>query len=354
MSRLHIGNTFFEEELETPLSKPLEGWMTSHSMHQHLQFLPFLHAVNGDGVLTAYSPEKEYASRIQSLGFAKVDIVPIETTSFSFSHVESWAFSYAIRSWAESHGLPYEIPDWKILRTINSKEYSFSKGILLPHACLVHNEADFAAWENSFEGPKVLKSCFGVSGRGHCHLFKRETALQFLRGQWALHLPAIAEPWVERILDFSTQWKIEKDKTIAYCGSTICKNDARGGFLGNIVGEEGFLFGAHLSFVEGHRKWVLPVLKDIADQGYWGHVGFDAMIYRWKGRLALQPIVEINVRKTMGWLALHILERQERKGLLAIEMQRGAHPKNLLPNALQQEGKSRKAHRSLIIREIHN
>ena len=42
-------------------------------------------------------------------------------------------------------------------------------------------------------------------------------------------------------------------------------------------------------------------------RGYFGPVGLDAMLYRMPGSSAalLHPIVEINARKTMGWVALH-------------------------------------------------
>lgn len=43
----------------------------------------------------------------------------------------------------------------------------------------------------------------------------------------------------------------------------------------------------------------------IAELGYFGNIGIDAMVYTLPGHAPLlQPIVEINARKTMGWAAL--------------------------------------------------
>ena len=56
-------------------------------------------------------------------------------------------------------------------------------------------------------------------------------------------------------------------------------------------------------FLEEHREFVTEVLEEIALMGYFGLVGFDAMVY---GNHKLQPIVEINARKTMGLVALAV------------------------------------------------
>jgi predicted ATP-grasp superfamily ATP-dependent carboligase len=41
--------------------------------------------------------------------------------------------------------------------------------------------------------------------------------------------------------------------------------------------------------------------------GYFGNVGIDAMLYG--SPVTLHPIVEINARKTMGWVALEVQKR---------------------------------------------
>ena len=110
------------------------------------------------------------------------------------------------------------------------KLFSFNESQKLPGAALIHTLAQLQQWEQKTEGPKVLKSCFGVSGRGHLFLpslhMKKFAEKEFAEGR-----PVIAEPWVERKLDFSTQWMIHQDQKIEYLGATICVNDHRGQYI---------------------------------------------------------------------------------------------------------------------------
>jgi hypothetical protein len=59
--------------------------------------------------------------------------------------------------------------------------------------------------------------------------------------------------------------------------------------------------------------------------GYCGHVGIDAFIYLWEGKQRLHPIVEINGRKTMSWVALQM----PKKRLYYIHSKEGLLPSRL-------------------------
>lgn len=347
-SFLHIANTFYEEELESFTKRNLENWMTANPMYLLLQFLPVLYAHEADSILISALADEEYLKRIGPLGFPTPQFVTFRENAASFNHIESWGPSRAIENWAASHNIKYAIPGWEMVKRINSKEFSFRQGVALPHAQLLFCETDFDKWFHSFEGPKVLKTCFGVSGRGHHFISNKESAMAFLGKQWALAHPVIGEPWVERLMDFSSQWTICKNKRIGYSGSTVCLNDPRGGFVGNIVGDDLEIFGDYIKGVEIHREYVQETLNTLADMGYFGNIGFDAMFYLWKGETMLQPIVEINARKTMGWVALKIQERlcPGRKGRL--ELAKGSHPQNLLPNVLALEKQNIQSKRSLL------
>ncbi len=347
-SFLHIANTFYEEELEGVTKRNLENWMTANPMYLLLQFLPVLYAHEGEAVLITSLADEGYLNRIGSFYFPAPRFITFRDNSASFNLIESWGPSRVIENWASTHKIQYAIPEWNMVKRINSKEFSFRQGVALPHAQLLFCETDFDRWIHSFEGPKILKSCFGVSGRGHHFFLDKISAMPFLEKHWALSNPVIGEPWVERLLDFSSQWLIGEKKRIGYSGSTVCLNDFRGRFVGNIVGDDLEIFGDYIRGVEIHREYVQDTLNTLADMGYYGNVGFDAMFYLWKGEKMLQPIVEINARKTMGWVALKIQERlcPGRKGRL--ELAKGAHPQNLLPNVLALEKQKIQTKRSLL------
>jgi hypothetical protein len=95
------------------------------------------------------------------------------------------------------------------------------------------------------------------------------------------------------------------------------ENDAAGRFLGNRVGPKwgsllepevaAFLFKQGiLDFVESRAPSALTDLLP----GYVGPLGIDLMVHRLPdGSLALKHVVELNVRLTMGRIALELLKK---------------------------------------------
>ena len=304
MLKAHIANTFFEWELEeTPHCSLIEGF-SQHPIFRQLQFLPVVYAGAGEGILIADVPNEEYAKRMQPW-----EVFSLLRPSFPKQmEIESWGPSGLIAAFAKKHKLLYEIPDLALVRRINSKQFSFENAPKLSHATLLSDEVQTKEWLASFPGKKVLKTCYGVSGKGHLIIdgpsFPWEKIAAFLMREWSAKLPVIAEPWVDRLLDFSTQWLIHKNKEVTYIGATLCENDSKGHYRSNTVGEEKELFGTYFAHLQEHLKYVHPLLSYIAELGFFGNLGIDAMVYTLLDEPKLHPIVEINARKTMGWAAL--------------------------------------------------
>ncbi len=341
MSKLHIANTFFEWELETSPKMSLREAFLQHPIFLQLQFLPVVYADPNDALLITDAPDPEYESPFRRFTLDDKTIPPNE--------VESWGPSQLIAEWAIKRRLKYTMPDWTLVKEVNSKRFSFENSPKLPGAVLLTEESQAKQWLTSNQGAKVLKTCFGVSGKGHL-LIDHETdwdrIRRFLVEEWRRELPIIAEPWVNRVLDFSTQWYIE-DGRITYLGSTICKNDKRGQYQYNEVGPEKELFSEHHSHLLEHQQNVQPLLTVIANKGFFGNLGIDAMLYTVNQTL-LQPVVEINARKTMGWAALMFQKRYHPKE--KIRFSYTAADKGYLPNFLVlKNGKRVSFPRNLVI-----
>lgn len=317
MRKVHIANTFFEWELETQNQCSLSVAFEQHAIFRQLQFLPLIYAACDEGVLLNDLPQREYWQALKNLGICAPQTFCLSDPSLPPDcEIESWGPSRLIASFAAKHKLSYCMPKWEIVRQVNSKRFSFETSPKLPHAALLCNEAEAKQWLSSFSGKKVLKTCYGVSGKGHLIIDNEslpwERIASFLKQEWKKELPVIAEPWQTRILDFSTQWIIGKNKEIEYLGSTLCMNDERGQYRFNQVGEEALLFQSHLPFLKEHIYIARTVLEKIAHLGFFGNVGIDAMLYSLPERPQeplLHPIVEINARKTMGWAALMFQKR---------------------------------------------
>lgn len=288
---LHICNTFFENELDSGSKRPLIAWMRSHAVVRQLQTLPLLYAPHEDMVLVSDLPQNP-DPRLRLLD------APLPTGR-STGTIECWGASKAIAAWAEEKGIPYSMPDWNTVQTVNSKTFSFSHSPTLPLASLLYNEKETLLWLEKTPGKKVLKTPFGTAGRGLFHVPGPGNLPVFLKREFGKGHPLIGEPWVERTLDFSTQWK---NGTLL--GATIFENAPNGSYRATLAGPN--IFGPYEWALEEHLAIVRPLLEKIEKLGFFGHLGIDAYIYLWEGKETLQPVVEINGRKTMSWAALSI------------------------------------------------
>lgn len=324
MSRLHICNTFFETELEHPSKKSLVDWLRSHPIITQLQFLPLLYAAPDDKILVSDLPDKPDP---------RLCLIDDPPSGYSIEH---WGPSQAIAQWAHQHDIPYAISEWETLRTINSKVFSFTEAPKLPGAELLHSHEEVLTWIAKTPGPKVLKTPFGTAGRGHIlcqsnvkrqyttpknEAFSEDPEVNVKR----LYIcPLIGEPWVERVLDFSTQWKEGK-----LLGVTLFENEPNGTYRGTYVGEvEKWALDEHLAVAQ-------PLIAKIGKMGYNGHIGVDAFVYWREGKKKVHPVVEINARKTMSWVALQTPQKKlyysrSKEGLLPTHVKKKIFVRNVI------------------------
>ncbi len=302
MSRLHICNTFFERELEKRESRDLLRWMQSSPIVLQLQFLPLLYAAKDDRILVSALPENPDPR-----------LCLIENPPTDCSEIEHWGPSLAISEWAKKHKIPYSLPDWNWVRQVNSKIFSFLESPQLPGAKILNSPEEIEEWVLQTPGPKVLKTPFGTAGGGHTLILEGRPK--------KISCPVIGEPWVERVLDFSTQWKNGE-----LLGVTLFENEPNGTYKSTYVEEvEPWALEEHLSVSR-------PLIQKLFQMGYSGNMGVDAFIYLWEGKKRVHPVVEINARKTMSWVAL---QRKEKR-LSYLRSSEG-----LLPNCLKNKQFSR-------------
>jgi hypothetical protein len=332
---LHIANISFEKELEEGVSF-IE--VLSRPLYLQLQFLPFLYAHLEDIVAVSEFPSDLFWEDLKKLGwksFPKICLFsqPMHQESL---FMEPWGHTPSIATWAKQQNVDYFMPSWDVVRLVNSKEFSF-KCSSLPGSALLRGEKDVERWLSVQKLPFVLKTCFGASAQGHliCDSLHLPKIKKFLRQEWDKERPVIAEPWHQRLLDFSTQWLISREGEVRYLGVTICENEALGSYRGTIVGDPVVIFGKYYPFLQQHLEKAEKVVNEIKNLGYFGNLGIDAMIY--KGP-SLQPIVEINARKTMGFVALSVQKKFSLPFLKLRYEKAGPNSLSLLPTALIRAG----------------
>jgi hypothetical protein len=340
MRLLHIANTDLEFELAQQAPLPLEKALRRNSIVHQLQFLPLLYKDKEDGICVTDAPIDGPSCHLMSEHRFPFDQIE--------SQIETWGASKCIAEWAEKHDLIYHMPPWEVVREVNSKAFSFKQGEPLPRAELISSWDALEKWINKTEGARVLKSCFGLSGQGHLFLpAPLDKIKSFAEREFHASRPLIAEPWVARKLDFSTQWMIGPDQSISYVGSTILLSDANGRYSGTQVGAEEKIFGAHFSKLQRHKDVAESTLKKMASMEFFGNIGIDSMI--WDEDI-LHPIVEINARKTMGWVALQIAKRLFPNQTIQVSYGTASRLHPLLPQGIiKPNGEVVKFHRNLFV-----
>ncbi len=319
MKQLLFINPFFEEELVSS-ANTIEEYLSRHLIYLQLHYLSCVLTEDSESALLLFPPEEGYFERIELLGLTPPSVVFLQSPLEKKQALSSWGPSLLLAEWALNKNCFYKIPNWDLIKQVNGKDFSFALSPKLPGAELLASESDIITWYHAGRGPKVLKTLYGASGRGHCILYKEneeDLAIQFFRREKARSPYIIAEPWVERVLDFSSQWYIAEGGLISYLGATICENSPRGIYRKSLVGPIDLLFKENQGFLEEHLMYAKKALEKMGGLGFFGPVGFDAMVYKHPqtSKVTLQPIVEINARRTMGWVALRLYQKLHLEGL---------------------------------------
>jgi hypothetical protein len=154
----------------------------------------------------------------------------------------------------------------------------------------------------------VLKAPWSSSGRG----------IRFIDGElndyhrgWLRNLLSkqggvMAEPYYEKVKDFGMEFE-STESGIRYLGLSLF-HTSNGAYTGNVLATE----NAKREMIS--RYIPVSLLDEVKEKicamslfnGYVGPFGIDMMIVRHHTQLLLHPCVEINLRRTMGHVALHL------------------------------------------------
>lgn len=161
-------------------------------------------------------------------------------------------------------------------------------------------------------GPSMLKAPWSGSGRGlhpvGAQLSARDEAwvLRTLRRQGGVDV----EPLYQRLLDFAMEFWASRGR-VSYCGLSLFATTPGGVYAGNLIAPEADkerILSRYVSprLLAEVRRLLLRLLA-AADLPAWytGPLGVDMMIVN-APSAALHPLVEVNLRMTMGWVALQL------------------------------------------------
>lgn len=230
----------------------------------------------------------------------------------SGASIEPFAILPGTRDAAVRYGLRAEIPDEAVVKQVNGKQYTLTMrddvGIS-NIGCCVESAEQLKHTGNALllNGSFLIKDDFGVSGKGNLtvdspRLLNRLVDYLTVQERKGKQVRFILEPLLDRELDFSCQFYVGQQGDVMILSTHQLGNDQ-------------FSFGEarHIteSFrtileIEGYYDNMKRIGAKLHEDGYFGHVCVDSMQLK-DG--TIEPLVEINARKSMSLINYQMSER---------------------------------------------
>ena len=320
MATLHI----FNPEHDIALASNLINFTAPHAGRQlraDLCFLPALWAAEGDFVLVEDVDYAVRAFRRTTRGCTCLVefVTKSQLTNLPMDAVEPWGWDAALRHQLLRAGVDEALlPTESAIAEIRQLSHRQTSAALLRQLqgegligeSLLCESEETVMHQLSLHPRLVLKAPWSSSGRG----------IRFIEGElndyhrgWLRNLLAsqggvMAEPYYQKVKDFGMEFEVT-DEGIRYLGLSLF-HTANGAYTGNILATE-------QTKREMMSRYVSLDLLDTIQQkicrtlslgNYRGPFGIDMMIVHHPSPIThhplLHPCVEINLRRTMGHVAL--------------------------------------------------
>lgn len=304
-SRLWHMNADFEAELAAPAGayrRPPHFEALNRRLSEHLLWL----ARPGDALLV----KEPWPERLRAEASRRgVELTPPEGTARAGGHIFTpWGWTPSAAAAGERAGAAVRPIPFETVARVNSKLWSHAleveMGAALPGAALASTtEQLHEAVARACPGPDdkwVVKSPQGFAARGR--VLGRGPSLGEPQARWAERRMArgetlIFQPWLDVVREYGIVMEIAPGGSVEVHGISDYQTNGAGVGRGYILGRP----------PAPHRLGELERVADFVGarlyaEGFRGPVGVDAVEHAG----GLHPLLEINARHTMGFIALAV------------------------------------------------
>lgn len=233
-----------------------------------------------------------------------------------------WGWDHAIKSSLQKLGFsPSLMPTDKELdciRSISHRSISIvcNRYLGSPYIPLQHFSLNEALAYHDAHPECCFKAPWSSSGRGV--MFCKDLALhavsEWLHGVIKKQGSVMSETVADRALDFASLWTIS-DSKVSFRGYSVSTTDPRGRYRGNLYGKQESLVSHIKSALPEFDEIIIERQKKFLSEKvapyYNGRIGID-MIADTAGQV--RPCIEINLRNTMGHVAMDLQEALDNGG----------------------------------------
>lgn len=166
--------------------------------------------------------------------------------------------------------------------------------------------------------PFILKTPYSSSGRGLLWVDKRKPDTKtrnWIEGAFNKQGTVSIECGLDKVQDFAMEFYSDGQGEVRYEGLSVFNTEERGSYTGNVLEEQGTML-QRVTRLTGEETYtriqeaVRSVLRETYGSIYTGYLGVDMLVYKQRdGSFAIHPCIEINMRYTMGMVALRLYQK---------------------------------------------
>ena len=324
--KLHI----FNPEHDLALAANIRRFTAPHAGRQlraDLSYIPALWAGDGDFVLV--DDIDDARDKVRHLGSQYVDRVEFVTKlqlqkvfadTFLVDSVHPWGWNASLVEELRRIGCPgIMLPDdvnLQRLRDLSSRQWAASH--LQQNVVYVESVAEVRTLVGE-RGRAVVKAPWSSSGRGvrfvsvdNCQDGSFASFERWVANIIAKQGGVTVEPYYNKVKDFGMEFEMSDGK-MKYCGLSLFQT-VKNAYTGNLLASEKMKEEMMSPYVEvcqlaQLRDEVMRVMEPCLKEVYQGPFGVDMMVCAdGDGQLFVNPCIELNLRRTMGHVALALGE----------------------------------------------
>ncbi|MCR4604077.1 MAG: hypothetical protein K5683_11185 [Prevotella sp.] len=322
---LHI----FNPEHDLALASNLSNFTAPHAGRQLRHDLGWLPALwtGADDVALVDDVDAARKAAARRKAKACIFIDRQQLANIHFDSIEPWGWNPAIRSQLIKSGVDENVPpSEEQIAIIRQLSHRRTAALLLPQ---LHTDGTIGeAFEcttkeavlellNQHNNHVVLKAPWSSSGRGIRFLHSDMPSPNiegWLHNIFSQQGSVMVEPYYNKVRDFGMEFTSDGQGHICYLGLSLF-HTTNGAYTGNVIATEQSKrqqLGRYLSLqlLDNVQEKICQHLETIIKDKYKGPFGVDMMIVgNGSHSCLLHPCVEINLRRTMGHVALAIGQR---------------------------------------------
>ena len=339
----------FNPDHDIVLGSTVQRFTPPHAarcLRRDLQFLPALWAEDGDKVLVEDAEEAKQQSRIYARYMADVEFIERDQLKHfppKQVDVDAWGWDRAV---ADVFGelSPWNAEQTEAIRKASSRVF-FTEEILSGLADIdssvlgvsyvissLEELAPLLASVNSEANYKyVVKAPWSSSGRGvryvdiHTADYEQTNITGWIRNVIKAQGAVTVEPFYRKVKDFGLEFTIDKEGVVEYKGLSLFET-VNGQYVGNILDSEDNkleMLSRYVSvellgkIISRLQSVVSSKLKGV----YHGPFGVDMMVVSNEAGYGFRvAFAELNLRRTMGHVALSLSKGIREQRVMRIEM----------------------------------